>query len=96
MEVEYRFNFEDYDDFDKFLDKHSDVINAMDNSDRDLTQQIRYSVQVNKQFPEHFTFTGKQYLYMLRNNKEGIQALENDNRVTVNKQMDEGGESSQE
>lgn len=89
MKVEYKFDFDGYDDFDKFLEKHSEVINAMDNSDRDLTQQMRYSVQANNQLPEHFIFNGKQYLYMMKKHKTGMQQLEQDNRVTVEKTVDD-------
>lgn len=86
MKVEYRFDFEDFHDFAKFVDTHKELIDKMGGDSEDpLSDQIKRQVVNNEQLPEHFTFTGNQYLMMMKADREGMQAMEQDNRVTVNR-----------
>lgn len=93
MTVRYDFEFEDYQDFDEFLKKHHSTINMMGEGDDLLTDQIRRQVNINKQLPEHFEFDNMQYLQMMREDKEGMKKLEEDNRVEVTKTDDEDNQN---
>lgn len=88
MTVRLNFNFDGYSDFDEFVEKHEDVINEMAEGDRSLTEQMRNSVRVNKKLPEHFTFTQQQLNAMYQRDREGMQKLIKDGRVTVKRESD--------
>lgn len=94
--IEYKFTFEDYNDFESFIRKHEEAINLMGQGEDNLTDQIRRQVQFNKQLPEHFEFTNNQYLQMMREDRSGMEAMEEDSRVTVNKMADEEEEGDGE
>lgn len=86
MTTRLDFDFDGYDDFDSFLDKHSDVINMMGTDDAmgtELTEQMRNSVKANQQLPEYFEFTGQQMAAMTQRDAKGMKELMNDKRVTV-------------
>lgn len=86
MKVEYKFNFENFHDFAKFIDKHKELIDLMGGNGEDpLSEQIKRQVVNNEQLPEHFTFDGNQYYQMVKADREGMKKMEEDNRVTVNK-----------
>ena len=95
MTTRFNFNFDGYDDFDSFLEKHSDLINKMGNSevnDEDLTDQMRMSVQANEQLPEFFEFTDQQLGAMYKRDAKGMKALMEDDRVSVEKNVGENEE----
>lgn len=90
MTVKFEFSFDGYQDFLNFIDKHESTINKMNEGPDKLTDQIKRQVEWNQQLPEHFTFTDTQYAHMVRRDKEGMQKLTEDNRVTVDKIEDDG------
>lgn len=88
------FDFDSYDDFDSFLDKHEDVINAMgrdDVNEEDLTDQMRMSVKANEQLPEYFEFTPQQLKMMYQRDPRGMKKLMDDGRVTTH-ELNEGSD----
>lgn len=89
MQVEYQFNFDNYQDFVSFLNKHEETINMMGQGEDRLTDQIQRQVQNNQQLPDDFTFTAQQYVSMMKMDKEGMENMESDDRVTVNKIQDD-------
>lgn len=93
MSTTLHFNFDSYNDFDKFLNKHSDVINMMSGDrETDMTQQLRQSVSVKEQLPEFFKFQDNQLGAMVQRDAQGMKKLMDDNRVTVEKEGGEGGD----
>lgn len=93
MTTKFDFDFDGYDDFDDWLEKHSEVINKMGASDvnnENLTKQMRMSVQANEQLPQFFEFTDNQLGTMYQRDAKGMKKLMEDNRVTVVKQGEEG------
>lgn len=89
MKVEYKLNSEDFHDFATFIDKHKELIDLMGGNGEDkLSDQIKRQVINNEQLPEHFMFTEKQYIQMVKADGEGMKKMKEDNRVTVNKMED--------
>lgn len=85
MAITFDFEFDDFEDFQSFMEKHEQTIDAMGQGQDKLSDQIIRQVVNNQQLPEDFTFTDEQYKYMIRRYHSGMQKMVNDNRVNVHR-----------
>lgn len=72
--------FDGYEDFEKFLDEHEDIIQHFD--DGDFIRSLKEHVQWGNQLPEFFEFTPQQYGALAQIDAQALKKLQEDSRVS--------------